>query len=206
MVPFVCFTGRPGAHVGGATAHPDLDWGPVFRRAPQYVVEEEHRDWSSAAGCTAMLRTRNYIEDSVHPLHAAGLLRFISPDAMLSKHVRAVPAAGHTPGNLCVRVEGSAATVTLAGDAMHHGVQILDPGLSTQYCVQPLEAARVRKTLLGQAAEDGSILLPTHFPMPSAGRVKQSSPGLSFQCATDLAMPGQFMVNKWRTAMKEQSA
>jgi len=205
-VSSVVFTHLHTDHVGGTTARTGARWEPVFPSVPHYVVEEEFRYWSGAEGGAAMMRTGDYMSDSVHPLDARGLLEFIAPDAVLNQHVRVVPAAGHTPGNICLRVQGSAATAILAGDTMHHGLQILDPELSTRYCVEPHVASRVRRSLLAQAAEDGAVVIPTHFPMPSAGRIGTGPSGYSFEFASDLVRPGQFRVDEWRAAVRERSA
>ncbi|WP_336157228.1 MBL fold metallo-hydrolase [Amycolatopsis sp. VC5-11] len=185
-VDAVVFTHLHTDHVGAVTVQRE----PVFPDAPHLVVEEEFRYWSSEAGGAAMRRTGDYLTDSVLPIEQAGQLSFVAPDAVVGKHAELVPAAGHTPGNVCVRVRGSAGTVLLAGDTMHHGVQIRHPELSTRYCVDPGEAARVRSRLLA-AAED-SVLLPTHFPAPSAGRVRSGRNGYGFEFAADLLRSGQF--------------
>ncbi|WP_370934133.1 MBL fold metallo-hydrolase [Amycolatopsis sp. cg13] len=185
-VDAVVFTHLHTDHVGAATAQLE----PVFPDAPHFVVEEEFRYWSSEAGGEAMRRTGDYLADSVLPIERAGQLSFVAPDAVVGKHASLVPAAGHTPGNVCVRVRGSAGTVLLAGDTMHHGVQVRHPELSTRYCVDPQAAARVRSRLLED--ELGSVLLPTHFPAPSAGRVRRGQDGYVFEFADDLLRAGQF--------------
>ncbi|ATY14774.1 MBL fold metallo-hydrolase [Amycolatopsis sp. AA4] len=185
-VDAVVFTHLHTDHVGAAT----LQREPVFPHAPHLVVEEEFRYWSSEAGGAAMRRTGDYFADSVRPIEQAGQLSFVAPDAVVGKHAELVPAAGHTPGNVCVRVRGSAGTVLLAGDTMHHGVQIRHPELSTRYCVDPEKAAEVRGRIL--ADESGAVLLPTHFPAPSAGRVRRGRDGYLFEFAADLLRAGQY--------------
>ncbi|WP_116203586.1 MBL fold metallo-hydrolase [Amycolatopsis circi] len=192
-VDAVVFTHLHTDHVRAATAQREL----VFPDAPHFVVEEELRYWSSAAGGAAMRRTGDYLADSVRPIEEAGQLSFVAPDAVLGKHAQLVPAAGHTPGNVCVRVRGSAGTVLLAGDTMHHGVQVRHPELSTRYCVEPGAAAEVRSRLLEEAAASGSVLLPTHFPAPSAGRVRRGQAGYVFEFADDLLRTGQFRYREW---------
>lgn len=192
-VDAVVFTHLHTDHVGAATAQRE----PVFSHAPHFVVEEEFRYWSSEAGGAAMRRTGDYLADSVLPIEQAGQLRFVAPDAVVGRHAELVPAAGHTPGNVCVRVRGSAGTVLLAGDTMHHGVQIRHPELSTRYCVEPGAAARVRGALLDEVAGSGAVFVPTHFPVPSAGRVRRGRAGYDFEFAADLVRTGQFRYWEW---------
>ncbi|WP_051165784.1 MBL fold metallo-hydrolase [Amycolatopsis orientalis] len=190
-VDAVVFTHLHADHVGAVTVGAD----PVFPHAPHLVVEEEFRYWSSEAGAAAMRRTGDYLADSVRPIERAGQLSFVAPDAVVGKHAELVPAAGHTPGNVCVRVRGSAGTVLLAGDTMHHGVQVRHPELSTRYCVDPGKAAEVRSRILEEAGD--SVLLPTHFPAPSAGRARRGSDGYVFEFAADLIRAGQFRYREW---------
>ncbi|WP_406638437.1 MBL fold metallo-hydrolase [Amycolatopsis sp. WGS_07] len=184
-VDAVVFTHLHADHVGAVTTQQEL----AFPAAPHFVVEEEFRYWSSEAGAAAMQRTGDYLADSVLPIERAGQLSFVAPDAVVGKHAELVPAAGHTPGNVCVRVRGSAGTILLAGDTMHHGVQVRHPELSTRYCVEPGEAAEVRRELLGS----GAVLLPTHFPVPSVGRVRRGG----FEFADELVRGGQFRYQEW---------
>lgn len=197
-VDAVVFTHLHTDHVGAATIHRAGVWEPVFPHAPHYVVREEFDYWTSHEGTCAMHRTGDYIADSIRPIEAIGRLEFVAPDAVLDPRVRLLPAAGHTPGNLCVQVDGSAGSVVLAGDTMHHGVQVANPGLSTQYCVSRPGSAEVRTALLERSAETGAVLVPTHFPGPSAGRAHRAGAGYSFEFAPEIVRPGQFRLADWR--------
>jgi glyoxylase-like metal-dependent hydrolase (beta-lactamase superfamily II) len=179
-------------HVGWATRPVNGTQQPVFPRARHYVTEPEFRYWSSSSGAGAMSRTGDYLADSVRPLRDHGLLEFVDPSAVLTPGVELVPAFGHTPGNVCVRVTGSAGALLLVGDVLHHPLQLLRPEWSTRYCVDPELAATTRCRLLASLARSGTPMLPAHFASPSAGRVMPAGDGYAFEPAMDLVRYGRY--------------
>ena len=77
---------------------------------------------------------------------------------------------GHTPGHSVVRVTSGSDALTFAGDA------VFTPGFEhpdwyNGFEHDPEEAARVRVQLLRQLAVTGEMLVATHMPFPSIGRV-----------------------------------
>ena len=84
-----------------------------------------------------MTRTGDYFADSIVPIREAGLLAEVPPDMVVNPFIRLRPASGHTPGSVCVEVEGSQGRLVLIGDVMHHPLQMAQPELSTRYCKDP---------------------------------------------------------------------
>lgn len=173
-------------HVGWCTQEHDGEWRPVFRNARHAVTGAELDHWTGPAGAAAMQRTGDYVADSVEPLRAHGLLDVVRPDTVVAPGVRLEPASGHTPGNVVVRVTGSGGELVLAGDVLHHPVQLRHPQVSTRYCVDPAAAAGTRARLLADLAASGTPLVPAHFPAPTAGRVDPTPVGYTFRAAADL--------------------
>ncbi|MCP3402283.1 MBL fold metallo-hydrolase [Bradyrhizobium sp. CCGB20] len=77
---------------------------------------------------------------------------------------------GHTPGHSVVRVASGGEALTFAGDAVF-AVGFEQPEWHNGFEHDPEEAARVRIRLLRQLAETGEMLVATHLPFPSIGRV-----------------------------------
>jgi glyoxylase-like metal-dependent hydrolase (beta-lactamase superfamily II) len=177
-------------HVGWCTQAQDGAWEPVFRNARHIVTGPELTYWTGAAGSAAMRRTGDYMADSVAPLLDHGLLDLVDADATVAPGIRLEPASGHTPGNVVVRVTGSAGELLLAGDALHHPLQLRHPEVSTRYCVDPAAAAATRGRLLADAAASGTPVVPAHFPFPTAGRVEAVGAGYVFRAASDLLRTG----------------
>ncbi len=77
---------------------------------------------------------------------------------------------GHTPGHSVVRLTSGGERLTFAGDAVF-AVGFDHPDWFNGFEHDPEEAARVRLTLLREAAATGELLTATHLPFPSLGRV-----------------------------------
>ncbi len=77
---------------------------------------------------------------------------------------------GHTPGHSVVRIASGGEALTFAGDAVF-AVGFEQPEWYNGFEHDPEEAARVRIRLLRQLAETGEMLVATHLPFPSIGRV-----------------------------------
>jgi glyoxylase-like metal-dependent hydrolase (beta-lactamase superfamily II) len=77
---------------------------------------------------------------------------------------------GHTPGHSVVRLASGGEALTFAGDAVFT-VGFDHPDWHNGFEHDPEEAARVRVRLLRELAETGEMLVATHMPFPSVGRV-----------------------------------
>jgi glyoxylase-like metal-dependent hydrolase (beta-lactamase superfamily II) len=77
---------------------------------------------------------------------------------------------GHTPGHSVVRLTSGGDGLTFAGDAVF-AVGFEHPDWHNGFEHDPEEAARVRVRLLRELAETGEMLVATHLPFPSVGRV-----------------------------------
>ena len=77
---------------------------------------------------------------------------------------------GHTPGHSVVRLASGGDRLMFAGDAVFP-VAFDHPEWHNGFEHDPEEAARVRVRLLRELAATGALLVATHMPFPSVGRV-----------------------------------
>jgi glyoxylase-like metal-dependent hydrolase (beta-lactamase superfamily II) len=84
--------------------------------------------------------------------------------------VVATRTGGHTPGHSVVRVASGGDRLMFAGDAVF-AVGFEHPDWYNGFEHYPEEAARVRDRLLRELAATGELLVATHLPFPSVGRV-----------------------------------
>lgn len=77
---------------------------------------------------------------------------------------------GHTPGHSVVHVASGGERLTFAGDAIFP-VGFDHPDWHNGFEHDPEESARVRVQLLRDVAASGEMLVATHLPFPSVGRV-----------------------------------
>jgi glyoxylase-like metal-dependent hydrolase (beta-lactamase superfamily II) len=88
----------------------------------------------------------------------------VAPGVVVSR------TGGHTPGHSVVRLASSGERLMFAGDAVF-AVGFDHPDWHNGFEHDPEEAARVRVRLLRELAETGEMLVATHMPFPSVGRV-----------------------------------
>jgi glyoxylase-like metal-dependent hydrolase (beta-lactamase superfamily II) len=81
---------------------------------------------------------------------------------------------GHTPGHSVVRLTSGGEGLTFAGDAVF-AVGFDQPDWHNGFEHDPEEAARVRVRLLRELAATRELLVATHLPFPSVGRVAVAS-------------------------------
>ena len=99
-----------------------------------------------------------------------GQLRTFETEYEVAPGVLVSRTGGHTPGHSIVRVASGGDALTFAGDAVF-AVGFENPEWHNGFEHDPEEAARVRIRLLRQLAETGEMLVATHLPFPSVGRV-----------------------------------
>ncbi|MCK1422474.1 MBL fold metallo-hydrolase [Bradyrhizobium sp. 182] len=97
-------------------------------------------------------------------------LRLFDDAHEIAPGVIARRTGGHTPGHSVVRLASGGEALTFAGDAVFT-VGFDHPDWHNGFEHDPEEAARVRVQLLRQLAETGEMLVATHMPFPSVGRV-----------------------------------
>jgi glyoxylase-like metal-dependent hydrolase (beta-lactamase superfamily II) len=97
-------------------------------------------------------------------------LRTFDEEHEIAPGVVARRTGGHTPGHSVVRVASGDDGLTFAGDAVFT-VGFEQPDWHNGFEHDPEEAARVRVRLLRELAKSGEMLVATHLPFPSIGRV-----------------------------------
>jgi glyoxylase-like metal-dependent hydrolase (beta-lactamase superfamily II) len=100
----------------------------------------------------------------------AGKLQLFDETYDVAPGVVVQRTGGHTPGHSIVRVTSGRERLTFAGDALFP-VAFDHPDWQNGFEHDPEEAARVRVRLMREAADSGEILVATHLPFPSVGRV-----------------------------------
>ena len=97
-------------------------------------------------------------------------LKLFDDEHEIAPGVIAHRTGGHTPGHSVVRMASGDDALTFAGDAVF-AVGFEQPDWHNGFEHDPEEAARVRVRLLRQLAATGEMLVATHLPFPSVGRV-----------------------------------
>ncbi len=106
-------------------------------------------------------------------------LRTFDDEHEIAPGVVARRTGGHTPGHSVVRVASGGDGLTFAGDAVFT-VGFEQPDWHNGFEHDPEEAARVRVRLLRELAKSGEMLVATHLPFPSIGRVAADGDAFRF--------------------------
>ncbi|MDJ0786878.1 MAG: MBL fold metallo-hydrolase [Myxococcota bacterium] len=161
-------------HVGWNTRVVDGTRVPTFPNA-RYLfarVELESLDEDDHAGVRS---------PAVAPLLEAGLVDLVETDAVLTPRIRLVPTPGHTPGHVSVAIESRGERGVITGDVLHTPLQVALPELTASpFDADPDAATRTRGRFLDAHADVDCLLLGTHFPPPTAGRVRTRGRGRYF--------------------------
>ena len=106
------------------------------------------------------------------PVVAAGQALLVDDDFALDDTMWLTPTPGHSPCHCCVNIRSGGQHAVVIGDLMHHALQCREPDWSTIFDWDPQQAARSRRRFLSDIAGTGVVVLPIHFPHPTAGLVE----------------------------------
>ncbi|MET9173506.1 MBL fold metallo-hydrolase [Streptomyces misionensis] len=170
-VDLVILTHLHADHVGWNTREVNGEWVPTFPNARYLVSRTEREFW---AGQDMEEARRQMFRDSVVPVEEAGLLDLVDipvEGAGIASGLRLLPTPGHTPGHIAVELSDGGHRAVITGDCIHHPLQFAHPAVGACVDIDPEGSERSRRALLGSLAGTDTLLLGTHFPPPTAGRV-----------------------------------
>jgi glyoxylase-like metal-dependent hydrolase (beta-lactamase superfamily II) len=167
-------------HCGWNTRLLNGRWVPTFPKAKYFMVQSEYEHWRDQTAQGFELPGRIWT-DSALPLVTAGCAELVSMDAQFTDDIRLLPTPGHTPGHVCVHLRSQGEQAIFVGDLMHHPIQCWEPGWSSCFCVDPAEAATTRRRFFEEFADTDTVIVPEHFPYPTAGRIKASGRAFAWE-------------------------
>ncbi|MET9360492.1 MBL fold metallo-hydrolase [Streptomyces sp. NPDC006632] len=160
-------------HVGWNTRLDGRSWVPTFPNATYLMNRRDFDFWDPANGNESVLGrgNQNVFEDSVTPVHRAGLTRLWEGSYRIDKNLRLDLAAGHTPGSSVLTLESGGDRALFVGDLVHTALQIAEPATNSCFCEDPVESRATRHRLLGRAADTTMLVFPAHFGGHGAAEV-----------------------------------
>jgi glyoxylase-like metal-dependent hydrolase (beta-lactamase superfamily II) len=163
-------------HVGWNTHLDGRTWVPTFPNATYLMTRRDFDFWNPAAGHQPILGrgNQNVFEDSVAPVHEAGLTHLWDGSYRIDKNLRLDLAPGHTPGSSVLTLDSHGDRALFVGDLVHTALQIVEPDTNSCFCENPAESRATRHKLLGQAAEDRALLFPAHLGGHGAVEVERA--------------------------------
>lgn len=165
-------------HVGWNTVLEDGRWIPTFKNAKYIFSKQEFDHHVARQAATPDVPTgHGSFADSVLPVVEAGLVQFVDNNFKLfhelEENVYLEPSPGHTPGHVCVCVNGHKGEALITGDAIHHPIQLREKHLINVGDFDHDLATKTRYEILDRCAENRTLMLTCHFPTPTAGYVRK---------------------------------
>ncbi len=156
-------------HAGGATRYDEHgELTPTFPKA-RYVVQQ--REWEDAMSCASELRGA-YPMDNLAPLEEADQLDLIDGDTEILPGLRSRVTGGHTAGHQAFFFLSQKQVAIYLGDLCPMASHT--PALwCMAYDTFPLTTRRQKPIVLGEAADQGWLVLWDHDPDMVACRLER---------------------------------
>ncbi|MEM7744720.1 MAG: MBL fold metallo-hydrolase [Pseudomonadota bacterium] len=172
QVTHVLCTHLHSDHSGWNTRLLDGRWVPTFPNA-RYI-------FAKAEVAHAEANETELYAENVLPVIAAGQADLVETDHQIEDGVWLEPTPGHTPGHVAVHLVSAGRHAVMWGDLLHSPAQALYPHWAYARDVSAADSTASRWRVLGAAAEHNRLILSSHFPLPSVGRVRSEGAGFWF--------------------------
>jgi glyoxylase-like metal-dependent hydrolase (beta-lactamase superfamily II) len=157
-------------------AHPDhVGWNltedgkPTFPNA-RYVLSQT--DWQTFQSDEVQKSIPfQFVDETLTPLESLGVLDLIDGETAITDEITAIPAPGHTPGHMVLRIESRGQKAMLLGDTIGHPAQVSEPEWASIFDMDAEQAVATRKKLLGRLEMDAMTAALCHVPPPGFGLV-----------------------------------
>ncbi len=167
-------------HTGWNTVLRDGRWVPTFPNAKYVFHKDEYAHWEAAtkAGRNPPGNVWSY---NCRPIVEAGQALLVDDTYELDETFSLTPTPGHSPCHCCVNIRSKGQEAIVTGDMMHHALQAREPEWSTIFDTDRVQAAHSRRTFLANVCDTPALILPIHFPSPTAGRITPHGNGFDFR-------------------------
>ncbi len=135
------------------------------------MARREFEHWQGVQQRGEETPHRLAFEDSVLPVVRTGQSVLVDDDYAMEDGLWFESAPGHTPGNVVIHARARDERAVFLGDVIHHQFQLMQPAWSTLACTDREQSRQTRTRLIEECAENGTRLLPGHFPAPTTGRI-----------------------------------
>ncbi|WP_346433764.1 MBL fold metallo-hydrolase [Nonomuraea composti] len=168
-------------HVGWNTFLDGRSWVPTFPNATYLIAKADFDFWNPANEHRSVLGrgNQNVFEDSVAPVHEAGLTTLWEGSYTIDANLRLDLAPGHTPGSSVLTLASGTDRAVFVGDLLHNPVQIVEPDANSCFCEDPAGARATRRRILGWAADHRALVFPAHLGGAGAAEVARAGNGFA---------------------------
>jgi glyoxylase-like metal-dependent hydrolase (beta-lactamase superfamily II) len=177
-VDFVFCTHLHLDHVGWNTRLDDGRYVPTFPNARYLFSAAEEAYWRRDLTGELSEEDAYYnggvFVECILPIQQAGLAQLAKAGTRIAECLTIIDTPGHTIGHLAGLLESRGEGAVLAGDAIHHPLQVVfHDRPSHAYDVAQAHASRIK--LLELCADKGYWLAPAHFRAPHVCRIAKEN-------------------------------
>jgi glyoxylase-like metal-dependent hydrolase (beta-lactamase superfamily II) len=155
------------AHIDHVGWNLTTEGKPTFPNA-RYLLHQA--DWEALPALEGPY-VPPYVDKTIRPLHALGVLDLLQGETVLTDAVTALPTPGHTPGHLSLLIASGGEKALIMGDAVVHPAMVAEPDWVFAFDSDPQQAIATRKHLLDRIEAEGMTMLQCHMPSPGYGRI-----------------------------------
>ncbi len=171
-------------HTGWNTRLENGRWVPTFPNAKYIFHKREYEFWEQHASApTQAAHSPAIWRQNCLPIVDAGRAVLVDENYSLDDTIYLSPTPGHSPHHCCVHIRSRGQEAIVSGDMMHHALQCREPDWSTIFCFDKAQAAQSRRSFLTKYAGTGTLVMPIHFPAPTAGRIEADGPRFHYRFA-----------------------
>ncbi len=171
-------------HCGWNTRLVNGRWVPTFPNAKYIFHKREYAAWEEATK-RGDNPPGNVWRFNCEPVMQAGQGLLVDDDYALDDLVTLTPTPGHSPCHCCVNIHSKGQRASVVGDLMHHALQVREPDWSASVDWDPAQSAQSRRRFFGEVADTGAVILPVHFPSPTAGFIEADGAGWRYRFRED---------------------
>jgi len=178
-IDFVFCTHLHIDHCGCNTRLVGGRWVPTFPKAQYIFHKREYAAWEQATkdGTDPPGTVWKF---NCEPVVQAGQALLVDDDYALDDLVTLTPTPGHSPHHCCVNISSKGRRASVIGDLMHHALQVREPDWSAKVDWDPVQSMLSRRRFFDMVANTDTLILPVHFPSPTAGRIQGASDGFRY--------------------------
>ena len=155
-------------HTGWNTTLVNGRWVPTFPNARYIFHKKEYEIWERETKLADNLAARVF-KDNCLPIVEAGQAVLVDDDFAIDDTISLIPTPGHSPHHCCVVVQSKGMKAIITGDLFHHAIQCCVPKWSSCFDWDGKQAIVSRERFLVDVADTDILILPIHFPKPTAG-------------------------------------